>query len=62
IATMLFYSYGGGLYGKVDVLRGFLFIALICVFQIIGSHAWLHRFRFGPMEWLWRWWTYRGQV
>ena len=27
-------------------------------FQIAFSHWWLARYRFGPMEWLWRWLTY----
>lgn len=27
-------------------------------FQIALSHWWLARYRFGPMEWLWRWLTY----
>ena len=27
-------------------------------FQIGLSHWWLARYRFGPMEWLWRWLTY----
>jgi uncharacterized protein len=28
--------------------------------QIIFSRWWLARFRYGPMEWLWRWLTYGG--
>ena len=27
-------------------------------FQIAFGHWWLARYRFGPMEWLWRWLTY----
>ena len=27
--------------------------------QVGISHVWLRRFRFGPMEWLWRAMTYR---
>ena len=27
--------------------------------QIAFSHWWLARFRYGPMEWLWRGFTYR---
>ena len=26
--------------------------------QVFFSRWWLSRFRFGPMEWLWRWLTY----
>lgn len=59
IGTLLFYSYGGALFGKVSIMRGLLFIALIWALQIIVSRAWLKRFPFGPMEWCWRQWTYR---
>jgi uncharacterized protein len=37
-------------------------IVAICIAffaaQIAFSHWWLARYRFGPMEWLWRWLTY----
>ena len=26
--------------------------------QVVLSRWWLSRYRFGPMEWLWRWLTY----
>ncbi len=29
-----------------------------CAGQIFVSHLWLHRFRYGPLEWVWRWLTY----
>ena len=32
---------------------------LLFAVQVAVSHAWLARFRFGPMEWLWRAMTYR---
>lgn len=28
--------------------------------QIVVSRLWMARYRFGPMEWLWRWLTYGG--
>lgn len=49
---------GLGLAGRI----GSFHVVLICVaffaFQIAFSHWWLSRFRFGPMEWLWRALTY----
>ena len=36
-----------------------LFVALVYRAQIALSHWWLARFRYGPMEWLWRGFTYR---
>lgn len=31
---------------------------LVCAGQIVVSHLWLRRFRYGPLEWVWRWATY----
>ena len=44
----------------LDALRGFALLAGIIIFvlQVIASRAWLTRFRFGPLEWLWRSLTY----
>lgn len=36
-----------------------LFVLAVWVLQLAWSPAWLRRFRFGPMEWLWRVATYR---
>lgn len=49
---------GLGLAGQIGTTA----VVAICVgffsFQIVFSHWWLARFKFGPMEWLWRWLTY----
>ena len=49
---------GLGLAGRI----GPFYVLLICIaffaFQVAYSHWWLARFRFGPMEWLWRALTY----
>ncbi len=49
---------GLGLAGRI----GSFYVLLICIaffaFQVAYSHWWLARFRFGPMEWLWRALTY----
>jgi len=58
--SLLFYGYGLGLYGQVSPL-GFPFIALGFVALQVGlSRAWLARFAQGPLEWLWRRFTYRS--
>lgn len=53
---------GLALGGKIGtfavVLICFTFVAL----QMLFSHWWLARYRFGPMEWLWRWLTYGGAM
>ena len=58
VCTTLFYSYGLGLFGKVGPAWGLLMTVVIFALQIPLSVWWLRRFRFGPMEWLWRSLTY----
>jgi uncharacterized protein len=54
ICTTLFYGYGFGLYGQVGAAAGVLLTIAIYALQIPLSVWWLHHFRFGPVEWLWR--------
>jgi uncharacterized protein len=58
IMVILFYGVGFNLLGKV----GASIVVAICftVFgvQILLSKWWLARYRFGPMEWVWRCLTY----
>ena len=58
ICTTIFYSYGFGLYGKVNYWQGVIIAIMLYTIQLIWSHYWLKRFRFGPFEWLWRTLTY----
>ncbi len=54
VCTMLYYSYGLALFGKVGAALGLIPTALIYAAQLPLSGWWLARFRFGPVEWLWR--------
>ena len=58
ICGLFFYGIGFGMYGKLDRLEVYYFVAAVWVFQIIYSHLWLRYFYFGPLEWLWRSLTY----
>ena len=58
VCTTIFYSYGLGFYGKVGPAAGLALTVLIFALQILLSVWWVRRFRFGPMEWLWRTLTY----
>lgn len=58
ICTLIFYSYGLGLFGQVGAFAGLLLSIAIWLIQLPVSVAWLSRFRFGPLEWLWRTLTY----
>jgi uncharacterized protein len=58
IGTLIFYSYGLGLFGTMGPALLILPTIAIFVLQVILSSWWLARFRFGPAEWLWRTLTY----
>lgn len=58
IATSVFYSYGLGLYGKIDLLTGTMIAIGVFVIQVLFAELWLAKFRMGPFEWLWRKGTY----
>lgn len=58
IATTIFYSYGFGLYGKIDVLTGTWMAVGIFVIQMIFAEIWLSKFKQGPVEAIWKRATY----
>jgi uncharacterized protein len=58
ICTLIFYGYGLGLTGRVGAAAGIVLTVLIYGAQVAWSGWWLRRFRFGPVEWLWRTLTY----
>ena len=58
ICTLIFYGHGFGLFEQVDRLSQIALVVAIWVLQLIWSPWWLARFRFGPLEWLWRSLTY----
>ncbi|MCL1634185.1 DUF418 domain-containing protein [Luteimonas sp. SX5] len=57
IASLFFYGYGLGHWG-VGRARQVLFVLAVFGLQLLLSRWWLSKFRYGPMEWLWRWATY----
>jgi len=50
----IFFGYGLGQFGRLSSSQAMLIGIAVYVGQIFLSHWWLKRFRFGPMEWLWR--------
>ncbi len=58
ICTMIFYSYGLGLYGRVGPLLDLPLAIAIYTLQVPFSRWWLASHRYGPMEWVWRRLTY----
>jgi len=58
ICTFIFYGFGLGLFGKIDRAGQVLIMLGVLILQLYWSKAWLTKFRFGPLEWLWRTLTY----
>ena len=58
IGTLIFYSYGLGLFGTMGPALLLIPTVIIFAAQVALSRWWLRRFRFGPVEWLWRRLTY----
>jgi uncharacterized protein len=58
ICSLIFYSYGLGLFGSVGRATGLALAVVIFAAQARYSVWWLERFHFGPAEWLWRSLTY----
>ena len=54
LMTTIFYGYGLGLYGHVGRAQLWLFVFGAWALMLLWSKPWLERFRYGPLEWLWR--------
>jgi uncharacterized protein len=58
LCTLFFYHYTTGLYGRIGPAWGLAITVVLYSLQVVISNWWLERYRFGPMEWLWRGMTY----
>jgi uncharacterized membrane protein YeiB len=58
IAAIYFYGHALGHWG-MPRSQQVLFVVIVFAAQIAFSHWWLSKFRYGPMEWFWRGFTYR---
>jgi uncharacterized protein len=54
ILGWIFYGYGLGWFGKIGLSAGLCLVFAIYIGQALFSRWWLKRFRYGPLEWLWR--------
>lgn len=61
VCTTLFYGYGFGWYDQLAPTMTCLLVIVIYGVQVVLSRWWMQRFRFGPVEWVWRSLTY-GQL
>jgi uncharacterized membrane protein YeiB len=58
VSTCVFYGYGLGLWGLPRSLQ-LLYAVVFFVLQVMFSRWWLKRYRYGPLEWVWRGFTYQ---
>lgn len=58
LCTLFFYHYTTGLYGRIGPAIGLIPTVILYAAQVFFSNWWLQRYRFGPVEWLWRGMTY----
>jgi uncharacterized protein len=61
VSICIYYGWGLGLVGRLPPSRIVAIALAVFALQVIFSHVWLSRFRFGPAEWLFRSLTY-GRV
>lgn len=54
IGTTLAVGHGFDLYAQVSLSSLMLVVVTTLIAMLVWSSAWLNRFRFGPLEWVWR--------
>lgn len=58
IFTTVFYGYGFDAAFRTPPATVTAWAVIIFIVQVLACQWWLHRYRFGPVEWLWRSFTY----
>jgi uncharacterized protein len=58
ICTFIFFGWGLGYFAHFERKWLPLFVVGVWILELAWSPWWLRRFRFGPLEWLWRSLTY----
>lgn len=59
VLSIIFYGFGFGLYGEVDVQMGTLIAVGLFVIQVIFAELWFTKFKQGPLEWIVKKITYK---
>ena len=58
VMLLVFHGWALGLFGRLGRTELYLVALATCVLMLAWSKPWLGRFRYGPLEWLWRCLTY----
>lgn len=59
VMMVVFHGWGLGLFGQLNRPQLYIVVLLAWVLMLAWSKPWLDRYRYGPLEWLWRCMTYR---
>lgn len=59
VMMFVFHGWALGLFGELNRPQLYVVVVLTCAAMLAWSKPWLDRFRYGPLEWLWRSLTYR---
>ena len=59
LMLFVFHGWAFGLFGQLNRPQLYLLTLGVWVLMLLWSKPWLDRFRYGPLEWLWRCLTYR---
>jgi uncharacterized protein len=54
LMTTFFYGYGFGLYGSLGRAELWVVVIATWALMLLWSKPWLQRYRYGPLEWVWR--------
>jgi uncharacterized protein len=54
LMTALFDGWGLGLFGRIERIGLYPIVFAAWALMLAWSAPWLARYRFGPLEWLWR--------
>jgi uncharacterized protein len=60
LLSVIFYGWGFGLFGQTQVTRVVFFAIWVYVLQVILNVIWFRFYNQGPLEKLWRKWSYRS--
>jgi uncharacterized protein len=58
VTLFVFHGWAAGLYGELNRPQLYLVVLAVWVLILAWSKPWLEKFRYGPLEWLWRCLTY----
>ncbi|WP_246483797.1 DUF418 domain-containing protein [Heyndrickxia vini] len=62
VGTFIFYGYGLGLYSKLTLGTSMLLAIGIFIIQVVLAEIWFMKFKFGPLEKIWRYFTYGKNI